>query len=487
MPKVIKPKFDFSKVDMSTVDPDRLKLGTDLSDCALIASTFERGAHSTPTEAAVYATLSRVIQNKKQFANVITASMGSYLEGTTDSISSASKQAETFSTAAGVVSGASGDSAATDHGDQALNIGDQIQVTRGNSFGEKLLASTKNCIPCSLRFMALVELKPSISLMDTLKTSFKNALKIFNAIADLLKNLDVYGDFCNLIKSLSFMCIQDLQRILAALMALFMLDMTNLDGMIGILQALIAPIFAPILLSITSLLDKFNLLVTSPLSCVITLLQQAQSAQGMNQNAIFGVNSSFGGMTTTAPSSTTQVFSGLSILTGQINEAVFKIDAKAKFYTAQVKAMLGEISDMDAAYLAGKLRSLQIVRMAAFVASLIEALVRGHISCDGTQSPEQSEINNFFDNFLNPQSSYNISIDPDGNLNVRDKDYDSPILSNSGNVVQFEGDTLLDLNTTISKITSLSSTSSVIVPCKLEIKAGDVDRVNQWIAELNQA
>jgi hypothetical protein len=197
-------------------DPSKISLGTDQQDCSLIASTFERGAHSTPTEVAVFATLGRMLQNKKQISSLASQSFSSY----------------------DVPSQVPVNGNPTDL--QGLNLSNNTTVSLGNNFGSKLLDMAKNCIPCDLRLLSKFQLKPNINLLSLFESHILDSLKSLNDIISLLNNADAYIDLCSLLNMLSFMCIPDLQRMIAMLMAQFMLESMSLDGMIGILQALVA-------------------------------------------------------------------------------------------------------------------------------------------------------------------------------------------------------------------------------------------------------
>ena len=470
----IAPKFDFSGIDITNIDPDRLSMGIGVQDCSLIASTFERGAHSTPTEAAVFATFSRNIQNKKQFANAAADSLSSYLKSPAESAASTLSKSQALS----ANFTPTGTNATGGQTLQGLNLGDQQTTTFGQSFGSHLLDSAKNCIPCDLRLIAFLELHPDLDLLKTLEDFIKNSLSFINSLLDMLNNFDQFGDFCSLLNMLSFMCIQDLQRIIATLMALFLLKAPKLDSAIGFLQSLIAPMFAPLLMSITSLLDQFTKLVTDPLKCVVDAIDAALRTRSFIDGPPGNPNSQIGG--------------GLVMLRNQIAEAILVIKNKVAFYVNQVKAMMGELGAGDTAYLQGKMQALTLIRMIAFVAAIISALSKGQSACSPGKTPEQSELDNFFKNFLTPQTPFNVWIDPDGNIHADEKTpVNSPTdlspLSSNGNVVQFKGEPLVD-PAVIQQITvKLTEAIHIPVPCKLETSTTDLEKLNSWIGILNGA
>lgn len=470
-------KFDYGNIDPKTIDPDKLNLGTDIQDCALIANTYERGAHTIPTEAAVFATFSRSIQNRKRFATAASDSVSSYTQTATNTGSSIFSQAADVTQVNQATVGAA--SAISDTSLQSLGLGDQQNATYGKNFGNQLLDKARQCIPCDLRLVAFLELHPDLNLMKGLEDFIKSSIKLFNGLLDMLNNLDEYSDFCNFLNTLSFMCVPDLQRIIALLMALFMSNAIALDGMIGMLQALIAPLFAPVLMAITSLLDQFSSLVVGPMQCIMDTIRNQLKSRGLE----YGYYSNPGSGNDAA----TQIGGGLAMLNKQLDNGVNTVKTKLDFYIRQANSMMGEMGSGDAAYLQSKTQALTLVRMIAFVIAIISALSKGHAACSPSKTPEQSELDNFFQNFLGPQTPFNIYVGPDGQIRAEEKlSISAAPLSDKGNVVQFEGEPLLD-PAVVQQIQTKLVEPIKISPCKLEVKSSDVDKIDTWIKQLNQS
>jgi len=473
MNKNVKPKFDYSNIDINNIDPDKLSIGAPLQDCSVIANAFERGAHVIPTEAAIFATISRTLQNHQQLTNSLITSMSSY---SVTPVTTATSQAAAFGSQVD-----SGVAATTDSGAQAFTLGIQKSVLSEGA-GKKLLDTLHNCIPCDIRLMALLELHPNLDLLGGLNKYLKDLLSTLDLTIDLLNNTDSFGDLCSLLNSLSFMCVPDLQRIIATLMSLFMLDAIQLDDLMGLLQGLIAPMFAPILFTITSLLDQFVALVTNPLTCVFNSINVQLITRGAGIPA-YSTNS--------GPPSQQQLNSSLSQLASQLQEATSRIQGKLDFYVKQVKALTGEMGSNDTAYLRSKMKLLQIVRMIVFIKAIITAMMKGHAACsDSGKSPELSELDNFFQNFLSPNSPFDIWIDDNSQIHLDEKIPNrDKVLPDGQNVIQFEGKPLIDptLVPTVEKIISgLSQSVRTVSPCKLEASVEDMEKVNQGIKELNQ-
>lgn len=444
---------DFSTLnEILKKGPNSINLGTDYQDCNLIAQTFERGAHSVPNEAAVFGPMTRRIQNTKKMAETSSKTLNQYL------ISSPKKS----TTSSGIDPKTDGDNQILS---AELSMGIDPDIT-----GNKFLDTLRDCIPCDLRLQAFLELHPNINLLDALEGSVLSQLSQLKEITNLLNNVDAFGDFCNLLEALNFICIPDLQRMLAALMAMLSLEIPSLDGLIGMLQAIIAPLFAPLLYSITGLLDQFSILVTSPLDCVISAINQQLQKTSLEINQQNALNT------------------GLTQLNTMIAQAKLTIENKLEFYINQIKAMTGEMSANDAAYLRLSLRKLEIIRMLGFIKSIIDAKRKGHPICNSNKSPEIGELDNFFQDFLNPNGAFNLWVDDNGEIQIDEKVKEMKDVIES-NILEYEGENLLNpeiLNITKEVSANLSSSLKIKTPCKLKTNISDVDKVNQWIADLNK-
>lgn len=442
-------------------------LGSSMQDCSLITSLFERGAHSTQSEAAVFATFNRSLENTRSISQAMVSSLTSYLKSPRDM---AAETAATVPEGVSVGSGSSGTSAATDQYLQGLNLRDNEEVALGNSFGSTVLDKMKECIPCLDRITAYLELKPNIDLLAALQVDVLARLQFLNGLGDLLKDLNVYGDLCDLLGLLSFMCISDLQALIAMLMALLILDIPKFDGMIGLLQGLIFPIFAPILSAITSLLDQFSLTVMSPIDCIIDAINE----QLQKLNYELDPNSPLH-----------EVKGGIAELNKMVLEAKDTIQEKLTLYIENLKNLLGELNFGGSAYLMLSVKKLKIIRMVAFIAAIIRALSKGTLSCSSQgQTPEESELEQFFNNYLNPNSPFDMWLDQDGAIHIDEKvPEQAETLSTFNNVFSFSGEDLI--NTTA---TSLVKPASAIIPCRLvATTTEDAQKINQWIAEINEA
>lgn len=506
--------FNFDDIDISSIDPSSVDLGSEAADCAVIAQAFERAAHSTPSEAAVFAPLYRMLTNNTVFSTAAISALNGFIKQPEESAAEATQQAANLATKAGIEANPTemddGTRTQIDNIMRSLNLDEKSIPTHGGSFGKNMMDWVKDCIPCGLRLTSFLELNPAVDLLKTLEADLKNRLANLTNILGLLKHM-FDGDICELMNLLSFMCVPDLQRIIAILMALMLLEIPELDGLIGLLQGLIAPIFSPILTSINALLDQFIQLILNPIECVIDALMQQMKklevnasisigsktykakdkpkvAQNMMQDAKEEVERARKEISEFA----TGLQQSVQELTKRLQDAVDKIKEKADFYIKELNALLGELNLGDASYLRFSMKKLKTVKLINFVVALIKAKAQGHTACSGTgKIPEISEIDSFFNNYLNPNSSFNLWVDDDGNIHADEKtgDMDPSLLSKDGNMFQFEGEGPLnpDLAQAITETKkALSEAAHVVMPCRFETQVDDAQRVNQWIEELNK-
>ena len=443
-------------------------LGTSLQDCALICSTFERGAHSTPTEAAVFATFTRLLENSKSISDSVITSFSSYMNVPKDT----AVEEVTQAVSAGGVQGGSGTSTPNTGATlQGLNLNDGGDgVSLGDSFGNALLDMAKNCIPCLDRLTTFLELHANVDLLGAFEADILARLSFLMSLGNMFNDLGIYGDFCELLNLLSFMCIPDLQALIAMLMALLILDIPKFDGLIGFLQGLILPIFAPIFTAITSLLDQFSLTVMSPLDCIIDAINQ--QLRKLNYE-----------LDPTSPLQDAK--KGIAELNLMVVEAKQTVQDKLDLYIMNIKALFGEFAFTDAAYLELSIKKLKILRMVGFLVAIIKALSKGALACSSQGQPlEQSELDNFFDNFLNPSSPFDLWVDNNGAIHVDEKvPGQAEALSTFNNVFQFDG---RDLVSRVEEVaTALVKPATIVVPCKLSTTSDDADKINLWISELN--
>lgn len=516
-----------SPEQLGKIDPDKINLGTGLQDCALIAQAYERGAHYTPTEAAVFATLNRHLENYRHIGKATSKMLKTYVMVPENSVSKQMEEAIKAAKESGAEIPAAGAADPKDGQAFAQSMGlDGFEQSTGDkeNFGDKFGKWLSDCIPCDLRLGSWLELNPNIDLGNILRAALNGMLNFLQGLGSLLSNLDVFGDFCALMDLFNFTCIPDLQRILMLLATLLAFEMPNFSGLLGLVQAIIAPLFAPILTAIMGLFDQFILLVANPLECIVDALNQQIEKLPRSDNPIFNLVSHnadrMGASTETTraikdvedsvkgfndewisgPAKTgveaanfasQSVGEALSILKNFIEQTIALLKEKLHFYLGDLQALLGEMAGTDASYIAAALRKMQIIRLISFITALISALASGSTGfCKDGGKAEAHEIDNFFNNYLGPNMSFAVTMDDDGNLNFTEKndrltEQYKKALPNRENVFEFEGKDVIDQRI-IEVANVLSQPVVVTKPCRLEVTATEAETLNRHISELNE-
>jgi hypothetical protein len=147
-----------------------------------------------------------------------------------------------------------------------------------------------NCIPCLQRPSFKVEFSNLLGQfgfsLDAIWNLLYQMLQQVRQMIDMLTGKNNYFDLCAFLKWLTtFVCIPDLYRIIAALMAFLANISISLNGAIDFIIGLIAPLFLPFFTKITDLLQQFILLAIAPLECIIKSIQSA--LQKLDYNVLF--------------------------------------------------------------------------------------------------------------------------------------------------------------------------------------------------------
>lgn len=420
-----------------------------LQDCNLIAEAFERGAAHDSSEASVYAPLSRNVQNNRTFATGAQQILSSF------SPQIISNQPEAF---------------------QGIKLENQFIPIPGASAGTILSRAIKNCIPCKFRLLSAIDLNIGNNLLESLKADVKRRLGILNKISDLFSNVDIYGDYCNMISFLNFMCVPDLQRMIAILASLLTDFARSLIQLNGLLQALITPFFTPVLLSMQVLMNQFVQLVLSPINCIMTSIQEniRKINIGAGDNTLTGVsrNIEVAKQKSRLEANKIQghVRSGLVELGNMLEQGNNLIRSKLDFYFKQLDKLLSStgINHLNSVGVANN--KLVVVRLIALIKAIIKVNNQGTKLCQEGQKPGPTELDNFFNTFIGPQSPFDISVDPDGNLRIEEKPKDKV----NPTTIEVSGKKLL-----------FFAPVSKTFGCGLATSQDDIDKVNKWISELN--
>lgn len=429
-------------------------------DCNAITRAFERGLAYNNDEPSVQASMTRHVQNTKFFATAATKSLNSYK--TQPALALANQTGKP-------------DSAEL----SGMKIGNQFITVPTNKSSSILSRAVKECIPCDFRILHGLDLNPVQGLLAALKADVKSRLGILDDLKNLLSNIDIYGDFCQMASFLNFMCVPDLQRMLVILMAMMMDFSAALLTLNGLLQALLAPFFTPLLMSINNLLDQLVQLVLSPLTCIMSAIEQ--DIRKLDIGALFG-DETLGSARKAVNVKKQQVVLDVQKFQGEVRTSLMELHTmlnqgdklirnKLNFYTQQITQLLGQWGQYDTSAVAAGNQKIICLRLVGLIRAMIKAKSLGSKLCQENHKPSTTELDNFFSTYVSPNSQFNISVDPSGNLQLSPKIFQKTIPTGITTTAQ-------PLLTPPPEVKTIK--------CRLNTSSDDVNKVNLWIAELNQ-
>jgi hypothetical protein len=146
-----------------------------------------------------------------------------------------------------------------------------------------------DCLPCLDRSLDMDLQAPLDTLLDDLEADLDTRWNILTDIADLLDNVDIYEDICELLDFFSFQCIPDLVAILSlllwhykSLIASFSLDIS------GSLWTLLGMIMGPFFSSLESIIDQYIQMLMAPVDCIVdSLLHQMSKIPSLSTDYEF--------------------------------------------------------------------------------------------------------------------------------------------------------------------------------------------------------
>mgnify|MGYP001592538571 FL=1 len=127
--------------------------------------------------------------------------------------------------------------------------------------------------------------------------------------------------------------------------------------------------------------------------------------------------------------------------------------------------------------LLASMEKLQIIRTISLIAAIIDLKRKGTDLCKSGTNPSASQLDSFFNNFLNPNSFFKLAIDDDGNINIEEPDpllYQLEEPNNGAKIISYEPDDLLQRPVSVT-FTCASLGADII----------EVDKLNKYIREIN--
>lgn len=560
-----------------------------LADCATVAKAYERGSLYTFTEPAVFAPISRIVQNNRVFA----AQAVDTLSFTTLQLPDIQEQAEqraltdkdgnihqdkrnTVGTVFGTVvpettslasqetstvedtvdwnlrKSIESDGAELDFIDFLTDLKERQTDGPGNpdvapievagaQFKNTFLAKSpedlaKNlladCIPCIDRIMDLLELQPGEGIIAMLEADLQGRLSGITSIANLLGDTSMYQDICSLFQFLNFMCIPDLQMILATLIAFIMSFIGSLQIVAdigGLISAVLDPLLSPIFSGLSALLEQLLTVITAPITCILDAInaqmqklntiddvvkaaakglgseadlrsidpiQQGQDKLNQAKSAVSSVpgtvRNAVNDARDTIASTTPFVAIGELFKALQAGQAAIK--AEAEKWIQEFQQWLNDVGLAEAAFLNGSFQLLGLSRLIQLVTIMID-FANAKPVCADPKSGILGEFDRFIQDNLQA-SDWQITLDRSNDsfhLRITEKNSTEPppsinfLGANQGLTISTDFDKLIEFagQDVVKKLTQPISTIVQVPPsCLGRTSANDIDKVNNIMRDL---
>ena len=505
---------------------------TELQDCSAICKTFERGCHYSISEESVYAVLAPQICTMRNLAQSTTLILDNVKKtNVNDTINNPTNETVNNDDNARLKRKSLADQWT---GDQLFNV----------------LGS--DCIPCKFKTYSLKQLNLKNILSDAesalfgpLVSFFQQALQQLQAMLDMLSGKNQYIDLCQFIKFFKeFMCVPDIQFLIAALTALLAKLALELSGLFDLIIQLIGPIMLPFLNIVINQLQQLIELAIKPLECIVNAITELISK--LDIGALFknlgSINTNIGivggttrlsnGRTVTIPNASVNVnLSGLKDLGQQLDYAS-SIKQASQNGLLTVRSMLFQLVDfcretVDAinniqALLVGDFlkllnsltgggngtlfqlnKKLAIVQVITILKTLIQTYKKG-TKCSSDEEEalsilpllplqnasiyknDQGQITfqqnpDVINNTINQALA---SLIPNDSQPINSDTFGNNVVQNLQSLIELTGDKVLDSE--ISKtIDAISTPTKITFDCTTRTSVSDAEKVNQWIAELS--
>ncbi len=452
---------------------------TALADCAQVVKAYQKALFSSTDEESVYSSLLTRVSNTRSTASSSSAMLANLQNPPIpDVISSLIRPQDLGQAVSDISQGAT----------------ELVSPAKWQEIIQK-------CIPCDSRVILrsqLLGLLPAAFLNDLLDL-LKQLLGQLDAIIKILNSGAVYNDLCTLYKFFTeFVCIPDLQRIVALLGAILYRMSVNLGNGLDVIKSLVQPIFLPIFVNITALLGQFISLIVSPLDCVIGAidlqLEKLDLTKGLSQKQVdaIGVSVTQSDITGIEVNAQLQqqigideiqfgLTSSLRELKGFLYGGQRDLRAMLDSYVFEIHKFVNEVhGDMN--YFDIQMEKLKIVRLINFITAVIRILAKG-FECNSPPKSTTEEFASFLQDFFAPARNITVQIDAvTGETRLVLNTGETALTVPNPQVIVPTGNSTIDV--TINKIVNRAVAPVTLKPQCL-FSSGDSQKVAQWIAELD--
>jgi hypothetical protein len=228
-----------------------------IQDCFEISSKFERGAHHSPTEESVFAMMTPMLNNMR------TTSAATLL------------QIESNRALRQSALSLRGQGLAEDDDESYNPQEDGKSIHSDEDVGEIIADKIKECLPCEFRFDLAEDVwdklwKDMEEHWTNLGTHYERMISQLLGLQDFFNLDDSIADICAMQEFFTeFVCIPDLRRLIAGLMALLAKLAQELSSVFDIIMMLVGPLVLPFLSSVVNVIQQFINMIIKPLQCII--------------------------------------------------------------------------------------------------------------------------------------------------------------------------------------------------------------------------
>jgi hypothetical protein len=450
-------------------------------DLVNIISAYTKGANAQDTEQSVYAVLTPETIDSKTFAENVIDQLNSYNERRTNAA-----DAPSFTFA----------------GLEVQNTA--VSIADADSVGEALTIAAADCIPCEDRILALLNLNPLDDLMDLLNNDLSRRYQVLFSLLDLLNNVDIFNDICELLRQLNFFCVPDLQRIAFLLTLLLHKYKDKLDLTISLPEALIGNLFAPFLSGLNALLDQYVQMIIAPIECIIDELNfqlqklditegiaEAEQQLGVNKDNPRNPEGSIPDISDPLKGAIVNPLqSALFSLTDYLKQGKSYIDSSLSFVRDQLLKLLDTSFINTDIKMAAAQNKLHLLRLISLVVSIINATKAGELDCGDLEDIDASKkLQTFLKNYITPNSTIRFNFDESKQeITVQSPAIDGKQSTNIAEIIQNSNQDLpLTSGSRIVDGQLVRQEANILIKnCLRDVAEQDVAKVQEWISEFEK-
>jgi len=291
-------------------------------------------------------------------------------------------------------------------------------IANSGTVGEAMMTAFADCVPCKDRILALLAVNPIEDLMSVFSRSYERMMNFVVRLFDLIigdHSVQVFADFCSLLKFLNFMCVPDLARMLIILSNLVTKYTIKLKDLEVTFAAILGRLMGPALTPLASLLDKYIQLIIAPIECVITSLD----AQLHSLDVVQAWKKGFGKDEDAERTFSLNAVAGpLQSLKKYLTDAADEVKFEFEKLQKNIDDWLSFMDERDKRLFDVATHINNVAKLIGVIQAVILAIQQGIVVCGPKEGTTEESLGGFFNNYIGPNFSVDISI-KDGNAYIQ--------------------------------------------------------------------